>query len=491
MAEQLFVSRSTLSKYIPGVKLILEAKGDRAFLRSPHYGYFIEGNERDIRNYMVSILFSGEDLAAAEPELLQVLPPLDLEQLREKVTAVLSENDLKLPERNLNNLLCYLAVGIVRIQNDRQIKFERKSALKVDKKTYCICEELLSYLEDSCRLRFGEQEKRYLAYLLIGSSYRGGEIPSDGQMNVFFEEMTDEMLFRIQEVYDVDFSTDEILRKGLIQHIYSAFHRFQLHISVGNPPLISLIKSQYIEAYNYSVLCCSILQDSYYFNITEDDIGYVALHFAAAMERSGESEHYRVIAVCGGGFGTYNFLRAKLSRYLPNIAIIDICSSFEINNHDLTDIDFIIHMTAPNYPSDLTLPAHHSGRVPVVTVNELLTEDDIAVITDCINYFNDFAYLQSLFREELFLAGLEVESKREALEQITNIMLREGHITADTKEAIFKREKVSTTEINELVAIPHSILPLELQSVIGVAILKEPPLEWGPWPSPVDFGRRN
>lgn len=134
MAEQLFVSRSTLSKYIPGVKLILEAKGIVLSSAPPHYGYFIEGNERDIRNYMVSILFSGEDLAAAEPELLQVLPPLDLEQLREKVTAVLSENDLKLPERNLNNLLCYLAVGIVRIQNDRQIKFERKSALKVDKK---------------------------------------------------------------------------------------------------------------------------------------------------------------------------------------------------------------------------------------------------------------------------------------------------------------------------------------------------------------------
>ena len=40
------------------------------------------------------------------------------------------------------------------------------------------------------------------------------------------------------------------------------------------------------EAYNYSLIGCEMLKEKHRLAISDDDIGYIALHFAAALENT-------------------------------------------------------------------------------------------------------------------------------------------------------------------------------------------------------------
>ena len=71
----------------------------------------------------------------------------------------------------------------------------------------------------------------------------------------WLRELVDDMLNNILNLCKVDFRSDAALRKALIMHLYASFSRYYLKAMLPNP-LMTLIKSQYIEAYNYSLIGC-------------------------------------------------------------------------------------------------------------------------------------------------------------------------------------------------------------------------------------------
>ena len=56
---------------------------------------------------------------------------------------------------------------------------------------------------------------------------------------------------------------------------------------------------------------------------------------------------------------------------------------------------------------------------------------------------------------------------------MTNHLIELNYITKSVKEEIFKREELATTEIGDLVAIPHTMQDGIERSFIEVAILKK------------------
>ena len=86
----------------------------------------------------------------------------------------------------------------------------------------------------------------------------------------------------------------------------------------------------------------------------------------------------------------------------------------------------------------------------------------------------DFDYLQNLMSEELFFKAIDVKSKEEVIEVMCKTMIEQGIISTKTKEEILKREDISSTEINELVAIPHCITTNNRNSALAIGILKKP-----------------
>ena len=69
LSDYLYSSRSSINKYIKIVKPILE-KEQIILSNRPHYGYYLIGQEKIIRNYMVRICFTDDDLSDLNSSLL-------------------------------------------------------------------------------------------------------------------------------------------------------------------------------------------------------------------------------------------------------------------------------------------------------------------------------------------------------------------------------------------------------------------------------------
>ena len=86
-------------------------------------------------------------------------------------------------------------------------------------------------------------------------------------------------------------------------HLYASFFTL-LSESHAAQSLMTLIKSQYVEAYNYSLIGCEMLKEKHHLAINDDDIGYIALHLRPPWKKDRAAMLCRTVIVCGSGIGT-------------------------------------------------------------------------------------------------------------------------------------------------------------------------------------------
>ena len=80
--------------------------------------------------------------------------------------------------------------------------------------------------------------------------------------------------------------------------------------------------------------------------VTDEEIGYIAMHLGAAMERlkTVHAGKLRALIVCGGGCATAYLLVSRIHAEFPEIDVIEVCSMLELSKEKLmaTNPDFII-----------------------------------------------------------------------------------------------------------------------------------------------------
>ena len=69
---------------------------------------------------------------------------------------------------------------------------------------------------------------------------------------------------------------------------------------------------------------------------------------------------------------------------------------------------------------------------------------------------------------------MEFNNKEEILEHMTREMQIRGLISKEGSKSVFKREEMSTTELGNMVAIPHAMSNDSEEAVVSVMILKKP-----------------
>ncbi|MCH1940070.1 BglG family transcription antiterminator [Holdemania massiliensis] len=463
MIDQLYISRSTLNKLMIEVKATLKENGIQLANR-PYYGYYIAGNEIDIRNFMVKTLFVTASFLSAEPELLASMP-FSLSQSTSQICQILKEEGIPPEEDLVHYCLKYLMVSLCRIHNGALIHLSIPHLSETLQPTVQrAASAILNLFCDQVLIR--DEERLYFASIIGNRTQALQSEVLDSA--VWLKELVEDMLNNILNLCKVDFRSDETLKKALMTHLYASFSRYYLKATLPNP-LISLIKSQYVEAYNYSLIGCEMLKEKHQLAINDDDLGYIALHFAAALEKERPTILCRTIIVCGSGMGTSELIRLRLSRNIPQLAIQAVLASYELLDSPTLSADFII-TTVPLSMTEIQLPA--------VLISPMVTASDIQKVEFMINNYTSLQYLRSLFRRELFFPDIPGNNKDEALNHLTDSMVVTGLISEAFATAIKEREAMSSTEITEKVAIPHCFLSVPIDTMLAVGILKEP-VAWG------------
>jgi|GEM_PF-2315577 lichenan operon transcriptional antiterminator len=444
LADILYVSRSTVGKLIKRTRAALE-KNQVVLSSRPHYGYYLIGQEEAIRNAMVSWLLRDQDMESFSNRWL-----LDRCNSYSEMTRLLRRQlqsaGYEPSDPRINGLVKYFVVCGCRCAHGQSIE-ECGSEALVEPRTRSLAHGVSQVIARHFGTHLSNAEELYLSLLLGNFSTEGSKKEKDLADPLFFEQVVDKCISEVQDTYGIDFSNDETLRRGLVSHLYSTCSRMQIN-AVLDFPMLSMVKSQYAEAYDCAVLCGRILLDSYGLQSNEDSLGYIAMHFAAAMERANAHDIYRVLIVCATGFAGSELLRTRVISQVANVSVVAVISAYDLKGYDLSGISLILS----------TVELNPAPAKPCVHITQFFDDADAMAVSDYLRYFRDIEHIKALFSPTLFFPHVFVSDKDRALDLVCKRLIDAQVMEPKDRESIFRREEISSTEINPLVAMPHCIL---------------------------------
>ena len=162
-------------------------------------------------------------------------------------------------------------------------------------------------------------------------------------------------------------------------------------------------------------------------------------------------------------------IKSKLENiFKEKLEIIKIIPSYLVDYINAIDVDFVIS-TVPLSLED----------IPVINVSPMLTKKEIKMIEKYIETEKVYIDLQikNLLQQDLFFIDIDMNSKEEVINYMCDKLVEKNYIDNIMKKSYLERERIATTEIGNMVAIPHGANGLIKESKIAIGILKNP-IHW-------------
>ncbi|MGB9839770.1 BglG family transcription antiterminator [Thermovenabulum sp.] len=440
ISNLLGVSRSTVIKDLLKVAQWLY-KNNLKLITLPRYGVKIEGEERAIRK--AALLFLRENLDSELPFLeeiesnnllinkdpiIKLLDGVDFNLIINAVKKAEEKFNINLTDKTFNAVVLHIAFAIKRIMSGKDISMPQDELLKLKKYgEYEIAKDIVERLQEDCKIKIPEDEVGYITIHLVGGNFVKEDF-SSYKDNLFLVQIIAARLIElVGKELKLDFSRDKELFNNLIQHLGPAFYRLKNGIPIVNP-ILSEIKEKFREIFEACKRSVKEIENISEFSISEDEVGYIAIHFGASIERMKffKQRLFKVYVVCGTGIGTAEFLTLRLKKEFKNLDILGTASC-----HNIKEV-------VSGRPVDLiisTVPLAVEG-VPVVCVSPILSEKDIENIKEVLSGIEKKVN-SSL--DELKL----IETIIEAVERYAKIMDKEG-LYRELYKILYKDEAVIT-----------------------------------------------
>lgn len=429
LADSMYVSLSTVKNDLKEVKKILNEYNLK--ISSKHkQGICIEASEEDIIKFIIN--YSNKvDNSLSIKDFLNNNIIENLFSLKKILLDTLNYENMILTDNEFKNIVNYISIYLSR-NNTNQSDFIKEYIKKYKSKK----EKPIS--EDE-QLLIRKAIKEFCRDLNIATS--------------------------------INLSHDKVFEECLFNHISNLYKRADLGI---NQPEITAgeIKLKYPFAFELGKIAKKTIEKNLNMEISEDEIGNIALHIGGALERidkSDEKKVYKTIIVCTSGVGTSMLIKSKLENiFKGKLEIIKVIPSYLIDYINVLDIDFVISTVEVNLEN-----------VNVIKVSPMLTDKEIKLIEKYIETENVYIDLdiQNLFSSELFFKDIKAETRSQVIDIMSKKLVEKGYIDDTMRQSYFERETIATTEIGNMVAIPHGAKGEVYENKVAIGILKEP-ISW-------------
>lgn len=476
-SDKFLVSRSSITADMKRVKRFFSENGFQ--LVSNKKGTALDGAEVDrqlLYKKLIEEEFDFYDSKSANSFVL-FLENFFEDHLVKKMINTIRRFDEYLPSRISQQsrqslvLICLILLerksqGYILENETKNFQFKKIYELK----NYFITKELIDGIEHTFDIQLTHEEKLYLNHHLISLGVETF-IVDNRQTNLDLSKLTKRLIGKMSEVSKMDLKDDDELFSGLYNHLSLLIYRIKHKITVSNP-LLPEIKQKYTVLYRMMWLIMSDFEDSFSINLSDDEIGFILIHFQAALER--QQKIKKVAIICPNGIGTSRLLMNRIKKYLPSLDIYETKTVSEVQKMLPNEIDFIIS----------TIPIEHV-KIPVLEVSPLLTEKDILNMTELHarlvlqeekyqrHFSEDIDFVPEIlvFKEKFF-------SRDSLLDFLIDIFEEKKFIYHDYRCSVKNRELLSSTGFGEGVAIPHGNPALVKKSVVAI-LLNQNPVEWG------------
>lgn len=467
LEEELFISTSTLKKDFRSIDKILKNYDLKTSITKKD-GVKIVGDEAKIRYCISEYIFNSKGYFGMEENQFyqSIFTEQEIENLKVILLDVISAYNLRLTDLAFKNVLIHSLIMLKRFAKQKSVTYEDGDIETFEKKVEFECaKDIIGRIKRAFDVDLGN-EVYYLTQHLISSQRFLIDDPKD---DYEYKNEIEKILIRIKDETKIDLSDDKQLINGLAMHLSAALQRMRFDMNIRNEFLDS-IKNMYPLAFELAVIAGEVIEENFQFKTRENEIGFLAMHFGAALERKGLNEkkpRKKAIIVCYAGVATAMLIKEKIEQNFGHkIEVVKTCSQQEVNQDLIDQVDLVL--------TTAELSDFQSDKIK--KINLFLDETDIQVIgnilkeedqKDAINY-------RKIFRKELFFYDVEFKNKEEILEHMTKEMQVRGLISEEARQSVFKREEMATTELGNMVAIPHAMSNDSGDAVVSVMILKKP-----------------
>ncbi|MBD1381980.1 BglG family transcription antiterminator [Metabacillus arenae] len=427
------VSKSSIEKDIVRIKKDLTPFQLRLHAE-PGKGIKIDGNEKDIRRCIASILQNYLDLSALLNDnqisksiqggiSSKVKELIDVEQLH-PILSIIKEAERKLnrsfSDESFNQLILQLGLILKRISIGKTISIQKQEFNQAKKlKEYSVLVSLKTM--NPLKFMLYEEELCYFAVFLKGAKE---SLPREYR-NENWAEIQILVLKLIEEMdkrTPYHFAKDKELYKSLCLHLGPTIYRLRNDVQPYQNN-VQFIRNTYPEMFNYVKKALHLIEKHIGIEMQESDISYIVLHFCSSLERARRSmSKFKIAITCGHGFGAAKLIEETLNSKFQNIDIILSTAVHLLEEMKNIQADLIVS-TAPL----------HIENIPVIVVKPILTKQDLSKIEQFL-YENIPSFTgpsqdhTTFFKEVLEIANnnSKIFSQEKLINELSNCFYKNG-----------------------------------------------------------------
>ena len=455
LADEMYISRSQISNDIKLAKNMLSSY-HLTLISKPYYGIKIIGKENDIRNYIIQEKLKIKNLVC--DEITHSFSSHEhIDDINNIVIKILTHSHYIISDIALQNLILHIVTAVNRIKSGHLIHMDSLNISPVYAHVIEISKNILEKCADIYNFEFNDDEIFFLALNLYGKrEFDKQEFITDEINNLVFLS-----LYKIKEIFGLDFTSNLNLRISLGLHILPLLTRINTNMQLRNIMTFN-IKQKYTLAYDLASTFTNTIIPSDK-KILDDEIAYVALHFVNYIDENSPQKKKRMLIISSLRRSETILLQNNILRNFPSIKEVKIIpknslSTTNVNNYNVictTENDIFINNNK------------------IQKISYFLNGTDIKEIELLLDGFNGPKDILDCFSEDLFYYG-DAPSKNAVIKWLYEMAYKQGLADEKLYHSIMNHENVTSTYFGNYLAIPHPEIFLSETSFISVAILPKP-----------------
>lgn len=394
------VSEATVSADLEAVEGWLAHYG-LIVSRKPGSGISIAGSEENYRRAIRGFIDEnidtgimkevygedGYDLSSyrflKKSSIGQILNNDIVQRVMDSMTRVGHNRVLTLTENSYVGLVIHISIAINRIRKNEVVEYDEnwKQDLPEDE-DYALAKLIVKELEREFAIDIPQVEISYICLHLKGAKHEKIQWNQDAQIEMENKELQ-QLVNDMIDTYDARqaylMKQDDGFIQALLAHLQPTLIRLVYGMQIQNPVLED-IKVSYPDIYSRCEKVAQVLEAFTGKAVPEQEIGFLTVHFGAAMVRlEGRKEKIRKVqagVICSSGIGISRLMSSKLEKLFHGRMEITAYGKHDITPYIMSRTDFFIS----------TIPIEQPD-IPTVFVNALLNDEDIEQIRHMIRKY--------------------------------------------------------------------------------------------------------
>ena len=455
LADELLVSRATIANDLVSIKKEFKKYGLK-FNQKPNYGIYISGPETGKRKCLVDNVFKNLNVSDMYFDFLDTYfnsPDYEIIQ-------ILREYAISISDISLIDFLISFSISAARISCGYLINQETEDFEKYQNRTeYFVAKKLALYAREHFNVEFDEYEIQNITIQLICKrSSKGLTFIKD--LNII--NLQNEILDKIKEKTLITFN-DEHFNKVFPLYLKYTLIR-QKYGEKIRTPLYEDIQYDYPLAYYLAQIVSQTIKKHTKTGISRSEITNFTILFNNTINNKKYSQKKVLLINCMSE-SIKTFINHFVEKELyDQLVITKSIHYYEIEEQDLNQYDLIIS----------TASIHRQLPIPVISVNYIMTQDDIIRIKSYLSYlFNDEQMLY-YFHPNFYQTHVSVKTLKGLATNFYQSIKTVYRLNDSKKNDIMNKNICSIHTFENQIGLLRLSRPLNSNNIISIIILEEP-----------------